>query len=217
MFGSQNPQEEQKVIKSIGRHGLLLTAREYRCFQLAQEARRTARLRELRQWRRYFWPTAVNRFWYAGNTHIKVVLTALLILISPLYVAIGLLFYLFTLICLPVRMLQTYRVPKTLKAPGEKTLIGLHNAFQPIMDMGDQLYVECMDNWVEELFGNKAAQKQNLSRYMKALAAKRQDIDPVTGQVMEGIRSNLSVAREYLSRDLGHYLQNQKSRRSAAA
>lgn len=202
------------MIKVIGKQGVLLTDQEFQCYGLAKHLRRRALLRTLLAIYRIVWPEILDSIEWSSTAWRRALQLLLLGLLWPLVALWGLSVYLLAAIKFPFKYLQTWLVPVNLRAPGEKTLTGIHNAFGPALELDQADYIECIDGWVLILFGATTALDKNLSIYLLQVSSERKDIDPRTGKVAEGLRSNLSVARDYLSRDLGHYLSSDHSRRS---
>lgn len=200
------------MIKVIGKQGVLLTDQEFQCYRLAKRLRQRALWRTIFSVYRIVWPELLDSVEWSSVLWRKLMQLIVLATVWPLIVLWGLAVYLIGLIKFPFKLLQTWLVPSTLRAPGEKTLMGIHNAFGPVLDLEQGDYIECIDGWVSILFGAGVALDKNLSIYLLQVSSERKDIDHRTGAVAEGLRSNLSVAREYLSRDLGHYLSSGHSR-----
>lgn len=205
------------MIKVIGKQGVLLTDQEFQCYRLAKHLRQRALLRTILAIYRIVWPEILDSIEWSSTPWRMALQLLLLGLLWPLVALWGFSLYLFSVIQFPFKYLQTWLVPANLRAPGEKTLIGIHNAFAPALELDQADYIECIDGWVSILFGEQTALDKNLSIYLLQVSSERKDIDPRTGAVAEGLRSNLSVARDYLSRDLGHYLSSGRdlSRRSS--
>ena len=203
------------MIKVIGKQGVLLTDQEFQCYQLAKKLRQRALWRKLLAVHRIVWPEIMDGLEWSPTSWRRMLQVLMLALVWPFLVLWGGLLYLASAVQFPFLYMQTWLVPQTLRAPGEKTLIGIHNAFSPALELSDLDYIECIDGWVTILFGSSVANERNLSSYLLNVSSERRDIDPRTGAVAEGLRSNLSVAREYLSRDLGHYLSNGRSHQAS--
>ncbi len=200
------------MIKVIGKQGVLLTDQEFRCYEFAKKLRRRALARKAFALHRILWPEFLDSIQWSSSRWRYALQILLLIVFWPVLALWGLSLYVFVLILFPFRFVKTWLVPENLRAPGEKTLTGIHNAFAPMLEFEQSDYVECINGWVAILFGESIALDKNLSVYLLDVSSQRRDIDPRTGAVAEGLRSNLSVAREYLSRDLGHYLSSGRSR-----
>jgi len=192
----------------------LLTDQEFQCYGLAKHLRQRALLRTLLAIYRVVWPEILDSIEWSSTAWRRALQLLLLGLMWPVVGLWGLSVYLLAVIKFPFKYLQTWLVPTNLRAPGEKTLTGIHNAFGPALELDQADYIECIDGWVSILFGAATSLDKNLSIYLLQVSSERKDIDPRTGKVAEGLRSNLSVARDYLSRDLGHYLSSDHSRRS---
>ncbi len=204
------------MIKVIGKQGVLLTDQEFQCYRYAKQLRRRALWRGVRAIQRILWPELLDNVEWSRVFWRKFLQLFILTLMWPIIALWGLAVYLVTLVKFPFKLFQTWLVPSTLRAPGEKTLVGIHNAFNSVLDLEQSDYIECINGWVSILFGASVALDKNLSIYLLQVSSERKDIDHRTGAVAEGLRSNLSVAREYLSRDLGHYLSSGHSRHNSA-
>ncbi|MAZ86318.1 MAG: hypothetical protein CL693_01620 [Cellvibrionaceae bacterium] len=204
------------MIKVIGKQGVLLTDQEFRCYEFAKKLRRRALVRKIFAVHRILWPELLDSIQWSSSRWRYALQILLLVGFWPLLAIWGLAVYLTGLLMSPLKFIQTGMVPENLRAPGEKTLTGIYNAFIPMLELEQSDYVECINGWVAILFGESVALDKNLSIYLLDVSSERRDIDPRTGAVAEGLRSNLSVAREYLSRDLGHYLSSGRSHQSSA-
>ncbi len=204
------------MIKVIGKQGVLLTDQEFRCYEYAKKLRRRALARKVFALHRILWPEVLDSIQWSASRWRCALQIVLMVGFWPLLALWGLSLYLLGLLLFPFQFIRTWIVPENLRAPGEKTLTGIHNAFTPMLEFDQADYVECINGWVAILFGENVALDKNLSTYLLDVSSQRRDIDPRTGAVAEGLRSNLSVAREYLSRDLGHYLSSGRSRHSSA-
>ncbi|GAB3106692.1 hypothetical protein GCM10027217_32370 [Pseudomaricurvus hydrocarbonicus] len=127
----------------------------------------------------------------------------ILICVWPLIILWGAGCYLFWLIRFPHDYLLTHTVPAALRAPGEKTLLGLHHAFGAVSELSEADYFLCVDGWIALLFGQGKERGKTLSQRVEQVSRQRQQMG-VTDQ--SGLRSAVTVARDQLSRDLGHYL-----------
>ncbi len=203
------------MIKVIGKQGVLLTDQEFQCYRYAKQLRQRALWRTVYSVHRIFWPELLDAIEWSTVPWRRLTQFFVLTLVWPVIMLWGLGVYLVALIKFPFKLFQTWLVPNALRAPGEKTLIGIHNAFSPVLDLDQTDYIECINGWVAILFGDGIALDRNLSIYLLQVSSERKDIDHRTGAVAEGLRSNLSVAREYLSRDLGHYLSSGHSRHNS--
>ena len=123
----------------------------------------------------------------------------------PLYVvyrAIKLVYY---VLRYPYDYLATVWLPVGLRSPGERNIQGIHNSFSHFFDLPADLYVSCIDEWVKILYGMDALKAHRMEFYldlerMQEAREAHKDLD-FGGQ----IRSSVNVAREQLSKALGHY------------
>lgn len=198
----------------------MLTAEEQHCLDIAQSLRQRALKRQVYSVSSIVWPKPLRGLAWSDIRWRRVLQGGCLVLIWPLVFLAGLMYYLWCLICFPFRYCQTFMLPKGLKSPGEKTLLGMDNAFKPVLRLSDRDYIECVDQWVVILFGGAVAQEKSLSVYLARIAAERSAILGVDGTVNSrdsGFRSELRIAKQRLSLDLGHYLRIAKSRAPQAA
>lgn len=106
----------------------------------------------------------------------------------------------------PFLTLSTYFKPSDLRAPGERNLKGVHYQFARHIDLPPDLYVQCVDDWVRALYGYEKLPKYSLSNYLDAEYLKRRQLAYDDDASLRSlIASQISNAREDLSRDLGHY------------
>ncbi|WP_439134922.1 hypothetical protein [Pseudomaricurvus sp.] len=197
------------------KQGLLLAPEEMRCYQYAQNLRQRALKRRLGSIKRIVWPRLVRELSWSEVHWRRILQGVCLALVWPLIILGGLIHYLWNLMVFPFLYFQTLSLPKGLKAPGEKTLMGMNNAFQPVLTLNERDYIECLDQWVVILFGADVSKEKSLSIYLSTVAGERRATlgsAEVANSCENGLRSNLFIARQRLSRDLGHYLDAAKSR-----
>jgi len=156
--------------------------------------------------RSLLWPVFLDELewsniWWRRSGQLLMLLT-----LWPLLVLGGLFRLCGNLLLLPSRLLACYQVPKGLRSPGEKSLIGIANAFHPALDLEDDDYIRCINRWVSILYGAEVALKSNLSVYLTRLRVQQKGLRDDSGGSSKAARRYLVVARERLSKDLGHYL-----------
>ena len=127
------------------------------------------------------------------------------IVLWPIIILWGVAEYLLYLLKSPALLMSTYRVPDGIRSPGEKSLVGIHNAFLEVLDMPEPLYIRCVDEWVIVLFANKNKYGLSLSEYVNKERDRQTKASHDLDQFVGPFRNIISVARESLSRDLGHY------------
>ncbi|GAA5317240.1 MAG: hypothetical protein AseanaTS_24440 [Candidatus Pelagadaptatus aseana] len=127
------------------------------------------------------------------------------LLLWPGIILWGLAEYLLLLLKSPGMLLSTYRAPEGVRSPGEKSLVGMHNAFQDILEMPNSVYIRCVDSWLPVLFGSVQPGK-TLREYVAIERLKQQKVYDSQFELAGQLRCEIAVARENLSRDLGHYL-----------
>lgn len=103
---------------------------------------------------------------------------------------------------------MTFRLPRDLVAPSEKSMAVIHNAFSHYFYFTVAVYVECFDVWVEILYVAELRGRHNLAARLESerlrYAAGRENVHRVKAEGY--IRDFLGRARERLSGSLGHYL-----------
>lgn len=185
---------------------VLVTQEEASCYRLAQAYRRRKLWQGVLSLRSVLWPVFLDELEWSDVWWRRCGQLLMLMALWPLLV-LGGLFRLFgNLLLLPSRLLACYQVPKGLRSPGEKSLVGIINAFYPVLDLDDEDYIRCINRWVSTLYGDKLALERNLSVYLLQLKQQKQDLHDESYDPSKGARRDLVVARERLSKDLGHYL-----------
>ena len=190
-------------LTALGRQGLLLTEAESRCFYIARDYQRRSLLRslapvELRRWRAGF-----NKLGWSKNPLVLAIQwLVLLIALVPMLVWLAVKSCV-RILLFPIRYLRTYTVPKDLRAPGEKTLVGIHNAFSRHLNLSAADYVACINDWIRILYGQETVMGHDLERFVDDEREKYQDRG-----VAATTRSLLAISREKLSKQLGHYGQS---------
>ena len=190
------------------KHMGLLSEAEAACFDIARKYQRRAILSGLIDFKRLFWPTNVARLtWSAGGFRF-LVQCAILVVYLPLNTLFQLLRTLHNFVMLPFRYGATLFTPSGLHAPGEKNLVGLYNAFFPYLELHPEDAVACLDDWVPILYGSAKARQYKLARYAEDERLKQLRAAEQSGVMAASFRSFRAIARERLSKDLGHYSGN---------
>jgi len=111
----------------------------------------------------------------------------------------GLFFY-------PLWIALTHIKPKSLRGPGERNIKGLHYQFASHIELPIDTYISCVNEWTSLLYGADKLPKYRLENYLDEDYLQRrnatQGSDPLIEQML---KTQISNAREELSRDLGHY------------
>lgn len=186
----------------------MLTPKERNCLDFALHLRQRALRRRLTSFRSVFWPRPLRNLAWSEVRWRRFLQGLCLTLIWPLFFLGGLLRYLWSLVSFPFRYYRTLVLPKGIRSPGEKTLLGMDNAFKPVLVLNERDYIECVDQWVEILFGAATAREKSLTVYLSSVSAERCAILGVDACESNdsGFRSEIRIAKQRLSRDLGHYL-----------
>ena len=108
----------------------------------------------------------------------------------------------FTILIFPYRYLSTFFLPPGFKPPGERNIQGMHTAFSKYVDLSTERYVKCVNKWIKILYGKKAAKQYQLQRYFDSRLLEQDDPGGVTAN---HLRNSLRLAREKVSKELGHY------------
>jgi hypothetical protein len=197
------------AIRQIGKRGLLFTQSELVCWQIYRLYQRRQLRSDLMAWGDVFWPRFLRHLSWPEAYALKLIQLLIILAVWPMLLIGALLQMLAKWLWFPARFLATFFTPKTLHAPGEKSLLGLHNAFVSAsvssVSLSDALYIDCIDEWVEQLYGPEVAAKRSLSVYLRQLEDERRGLT-LEVNLEASLRDELAVARERLSRDLGHYL-----------
>ena len=190
------------------KHMGLLSEAEAACFDIARKYQRKAILAGVIDLERLFWPANVARLTWSEGSFRFLVQCAILVVYLPLNTFFQLLKSLHSLVMLPFRLAATLFTPSGLHAPGEKNLVGLYNAFFPYLELKPEDAVACLDDWVPVLYGGAKAQQYKLARYADDERLKQLRAAEQSGVMAASFRSFRAIARERLSKDLGHYTGN---------
>lgn len=133
------------------------------------------------------------------------IFVGLLIAFSPFILCAWLIKSIYCTLQYPARLILSYIKPRDLRAPGERNLQGLHYQFARYIDLPPELYLQCLDEWVAILYGVEKIPSYSIKRYLDAeylLHRQRIDHGHTTAEL---VLSQISIAREELSRELGNY------------
>lgn len=146
------------------------------------------------------------RYIRKSNTLGKCVLLFLIVMLSPVFFALWLLNILRALLVLPFVLIGSYIKPPDLRPPGERNIKGVHYQFARHIDLPPDLYIQCVDDWVSILYGQTKLPQFSLAKYLDADYLMRRGMSYENdASLRELIKTQISNAREDLSRDLGHY------------
>jgi len=208
-MNSLKPQKSHGGLREVGINHVLLTDAESRCFDIARNYQRKGLVRSLAPRELWRWRNEFHKLGWSKN--------GLVLGIQGLILALALIpmsLWLIAKCCLrlilfPYRYLLTFIVPKDLKAPGEKTLVGLHNAFHSHLNLGATDYIACLNDWIKILYGEKTLDQHNLQQLMET-ELKKVHYQGQNDDLSGSLRSVVAVSREKLSKELGHYLKSQR-------
>lgn len=203
---TMNLQGPPPELREIGLQRLLLTEAESECFEIARNYQRRRLVRSLAVPELNRWRTGFNKLGWSKNSVIFGVQCLILLLaLGPMLVWLGIKLS-FRLFAFPFRYIKTFIVPKSLSAPGEKTLVGLHNAFSNHLNLGASDYVCCLNDWIRVLYGEAKLNEKQLSTFVndELKTIQQHAVDEDT-DLMSAHRLMVSASREKLSKALGHY------------
>lgn len=200
-------------IEAVGSRHILLTSVELQCFKVARSYQRKVLVRRLLQSDYKAVRAGFGRLGWSKNPVILGIQWVILIFSAPFLLVWLLLRFAASLLSFPFSYLHTFLTPKDLAAPGEKTLVGIYNAFNRYMNLDAVSYIACLNDWIRILYGDDVLKKYNLNAY---LSAELQRLGISEQHAREPhlftphLRSILGVSREKLSKTLGHYLKQQE-------
>lgn len=136
----------------------------------------------------------------------KVLIIVMACILSPLLILIWIIKALAALITFPFSIISSYIKPTGLRAPGERNIKGVHYQFARHIHLPPELYIKCVDDWVRILYGEDKLPKYSLASYLDTDYLLRRRIAYEEDATMQNLlKTQISNAREDLSRDLGHY------------
>lgn len=176
-----------------------MTEAEEACFRAARELQREEILSQFQQQLRPVLPF----FKYAKyqSLPIRIIYFLLILIVLPLLLLIWIVRIALNLIQLPFHYGATYFLPKDFRPPGERNIQGMHSAFTPYVNLSPIHYIECFNTWIKLLYGEQAALEYQLENYFDVKLLREK---PVGDEAIH-LRNSLRIARERISRELGHY------------
>lgn len=183
----------------------LLSEAESQCFQIARRHQRRQLVANLLNLKRMFWSPSFERLIWSGNIGRFCMQCLILLVYLPVNFLVELVRFLHNLVLFPARYILTFFNPSGLHAPGEKNLVGLYNAFFPFLELSVERTQRCLEDWVPVLYGADKAKRHRLSYYVEDERQKQQRAASQSGVMAASFRSYRAIARERLSKDLGHY------------
>lgn len=190
------------------KHVGLLSEAESACFDIARRYHRRRLVAELVDIKAMLWPRNLERLSWSTDGTRFLVQCLVLVVYLPVNFLIQLLKSIQNLLFFPFRFAASYITPSALHAPGEKNLVGLYNAFFPFLKLSPDDAVSCIDEWVPVLYGPAKAKTHRLARYVDDERIKQMKVAKQSGVMAASFRSYRAIARERLSKDLGHYTGN---------
>lgn len=201
-------------LRQIGRTKTLLTESESQCFSIARDYQRKHLIRSLVPEEFKHWTAGFKNLGWSKNPLVLAIQASILLLAIP-PISVWLVFKCtLRLLAFPVRYVKTYITPKDLAAPGEKTLVGMHNAFSRHLCLGAVDSIACLNDWVKILYGERACQQYQTKVWLNPEISKLEH--PVGNDLSPALRSVVAVSREKLSKQLGHYVQIRNAPLNAA-
>ena len=170
----------------------------------------------LRRWQRVYQKQRLRRAIFPhppflkilSNTNLlgKCMVIFFAIFLSPLLLLIWILNALRAIVVFPFMLLSSYSKPAGLRAPGERNIKGLHYQFSKHINLPPELYVKCIDDWVRILYGPSKLPKHSLANYLDSdYLLRRRVAYEEDSSMKQLLKTQISNAREDLSRDLGCY------------
>lgn len=190
----------------------MLTAKEFQCLKIAQRYQRRLSWVRVFSIYRIFWPHLISRVQWSTEWWRFFTQSLILLLLWPVLMVIGLFEYLMVLIRFPQQFISTFRYHSSLRSPGEKSLVGINNAFSVLVDLPRTYYIGCMDEWIGVLYGPNVLTDKSFSLYILQAQGHMASVSIAEASLDANIRSDIVVAREALSLELGHYLVNKSEK-----
>ncbi|UTA46378.1 hypothetical protein L1F30_09340 [Simiduia sp. 21SJ11W-1] len=194
------------------KHVGLLSEAESACFDVARRYHRRRLVADLVDVKAMLWPRNLKRLSWSDDGMRFLVQCLVLVVYLPFNFLYQLLVTLQNLLLFPFKYLASWFTPQALHAPGEKNLVGLYNAFFPFLSLSPDDAVACIDEWVPILYGSAKARAHRLARYVDDERIKQMKVAKQSGVMAASFRSYRAIARERLSKDLGHYSGNRQDR-----
>lgn len=178
----------------------LMTKAEAECFDAARALQREDVLEGLKRALLPSLPLYGDAMLHSVST--RFIYFSLILVGLPLILFFWLVQLVFTLIIFPYRYYSTFFLPPGFAPPGERNIQGMHTAFSKHVNLSTKRYVKCINAWSRILYGKDAATKYALEKFFDTSMLEKSDLG---GQAASHLRSSLRVAREQISRGLGHY------------
>ena len=203
---NDDQREYRSAIRKLGKHGVLLSRSEFACFHIARRYQRHTLRRQVLALDHLLWPRALDRLRWSSSP-LRRCGQGLVLAVSLPFIVIGqLLGRLLGLLLFPFRYARTFAIPRGLAAPGEKTLVGIHNAFARFFDLPPEAYINCVDEWIRALYGCERSLREYLSATVVAEGVAESAAEGTAEtDLSPSMRSYIAVARERLSKELGNY------------
>ncbi len=198
----RGPDSTLRPHKKVGAKNVLLTEPEYQCYQQVKKIQRRQLIQDLIAPEHLAW---IQRLSWARSGLGLVLQLIIFIPLLPFIIVWGLLGYLFSVVKFPFLWISTFRTPSNLSAPGEKNLVGMHNALGRYLSVSVDNYIDCVDCWIRYLYGSEKAVKQNFRQTLSPILIDTLNITLETKMDDAVVRRYLAQAREQLSKKLGHY------------
>jgi len=182
----------------------VMTQKEAECFRAVRKWQR-AYLRQRLGQAIFPRPPFINLF---RKTHMlgKFLMIILMIVLLPVLIVIWIVRALISLLIFPFMVISTYIRPYALRAPGERNIRGVHYQFARHINLTPELYIKCVDDWVSVLYGPEKLPEYSLATYLDASYALQKRIVHEDDAALNSLlKTQISNAREDLSRDLGNY------------
>ncbi len=181
-----------------------MSTEEAQCFLAAREWQRRSLNRELKQ----SLIPSLPYYKRVKNTGVRNILIYALIitLLAPILLIVFFIDAIIAIGFFPFRRFATFKIPESLKAPGEGNIQGIHNAFIAHFDLPPDYYVNCVNEWAKILYAKRT---KDLKRMQDFLDFKQLNqihhFDKPNSEITSQLRVAINYAREQLSQSLGSY------------
>ncbi len=197
------------AIERVGAQGVLVTQEELSCWRIYRRYQRQQLFKDAMALDLVLWPLFLRHLQWPLSLFMRCIQALLVVGVWPLLFIGALIRLLVNWLMFPARLIATLITPNQFQAPGEKSLLGLHNAFACLgissIVLSEPLYIACIDEWIGLLYGDQVAKDKSLGMYICRVERERAELD-ASEPLGASLRDEVTVARERLSRDLGHYL-----------